>query len=88
MELVKGSRTLVATTSPEESLKQLVENKMQSAKAVAAKFSQVIQKISAKHIQVKPTEDVQIRYYKGTNAVKKIYEEALKASELRIYINE
>lgn len=85
MELVKGSHILVDATNPEESLKQLVENKIQSAKAVEAKFSHVIQKINTKHPQAKPAEDAQIRYYKGINAVRKIHQEALKANELRAY---
>jgi sugar-specific transcriptional regulator TrmB len=85
MELVKGSRSLVAATQLEENLQHLVEQKIQKDKIIQEKLPDIIRTLQKSIPQTKPSEDAQIRYYNGINAVRKIYQEALKANELRSY---
>src|SRR5437588_340971 len=63
MEMVKGSRSLIAANQPEESLKHLVEQRVQSVKAVQEEFSRIVQTICAKQPQVKDVGGAEIRYY-------------------------
>ncbi len=86
MKLVKDSQKLVAVYPPEESLKNLVERNLQKAEQLNKNFPDIIQTIQTTLPQFKDVSDAEIRYYKGKNGVKKIYEEALKSNELRSYV--
>jgi len=85
MKLVKGSKKLVAANEP-ENLQTLVEAKLESAKAVQQGFPDMLKTLSSLP-KDNVTNDAEIRYYKGKNGVKKIYEESLKSKELRSFVN-
>lgn len=86
MKLVKGSKKLVAANEP-ENLKTLVEAKLESANAVQQGFPDILKTLSTSLPKEGTYGDAEIKYYKGKTGVKKIYEEALKAKELRSYVN-
>lgn len=85
MKLVKGSKKLVAAGEPED-LKTLVEAKLESAKTIQQGFPDMIKTLSSLP-KSNGAADAEIKFYKGKNGVKKIYEEALNAKELRSYAN-
>jgi sugar-specific transcriptional regulator TrmB len=86
MKLVKGSKKLVAANEP-KNLEALVKTKLESAKAVSQGFPDILKTLNTTLPQKNNVNDAEIRYYKGKNGVKKIYEEALQANELRSFLN-
>lgn len=85
MKLVKGSKKLVAANEP-ESLKHLVEEKLESAKLVEKNFPEILKILTSDLPRENVTEESGIRYYKGINNVRKIYEDAFKADEICSYV--
>jgi len=86
MKLVRGSKKLVAASEP-ESLQSLVEEKITNAKDVEKNFPAILKILTTNLPQMNDASTAEVRYYKGVNGVKKIYEEALKAKELFSYVN-
>lgn len=86
IKVIQGSHKLIAANKPEDSLKTLVEKKMDSAESTRSEFTTIIQQINASYPQFKDVGDAEIKYFKGVNNARKIYEEALQADELRSYI--
>jgi sugar-specific transcriptional regulator TrmB len=86
MKIVKGSRTQVAPNNPEESLRYLMEEKLQKAKTIQSEFPEVVQTINASLPKFQEVGQSEIKFYKGINAVKKIYEEAFNGNEIRSYV--
>lgn len=86
MKLVKGAQKLFAVCPPKESLKTLVEQNLQKAEQLNKNLPDILQTIQTMLPQVRDISEAEIRYYKGKNGVRKIYEEALKANELRSYV--
>lgn len=86
MKLVKGSKKLVAANEP-ENLQHLVEEKVANAKEVEKKFPEILKILATSLPQSADAGNAEVRYYKGVNGVKKIYEEALSSKELRSYVN-
>lgn len=87
IKTVKGSRKQVAAIDPEEGLEKLVIHKTKSAEETKNKFSEMLKEINLLSPSMQTTEEAEIKYYKGKGGVKKIYENALKADELRSYVN-
>ncbi len=85
MKLVKDSKKLVAANEP-ENLQPLVEAKLASAKAIQQSFPDMLKTLSTLP-KNNSTAEAEIKYYKGKNGVKKIYEEILQADEVRSYVN-
>jgi len=86
MKLVKGSQKLIAANQPQETLENLVEKKVQSAKTIQNNFTTIVKKINTTFPQTKHNEDAEIKYYKGIKAVRKIYDEAFSGKEFRSYV--
>lgn len=86
MKLVRGSKKLVAASEP-ENLKILVEEKLEKAKEVEKNFPDIINMLNTSLPKENNTIDAEIKYYKGKNGVKKIYDEILLANEVRSYVN-
>jgi len=86
MKLVRGSKKLVAASEP-ENLRSLVEEKIINAKEVEKNFPNILKILTTNLPQTNDASTAEIRYYKGINGVKKIYEEALQTKELRSYVN-
>jgi hypothetical protein len=87
VKLVKGSRAQVAANQPEEILPELVAQKVQFGKKIEDALPQILDTIHTTFPQKKAIGKAEIKYYKGKLGVKKIYEEALRARELRSYVN-
>ena len=87
IKIVKGSRNQVAISQPKESLEQLVEQKIAKNKIIQQKLPDIIKTILEATPQSKPNDEAEIKHYTGRLGVKKIYKEALKAKELRSYVN-
>ena len=85
MKLVRGSKKLVAANEP-ENLKSLVENKVASAYAVQSNLPTILKTLNTTLPENTDAEEAEIKYYKGIQGIKKIYEEALKATEVRTYV--
>lgn len=86
MKLVRGSKKLVAANEPEH-LKALVDEKLQSAQEVQQGFPNILKTLSTSLPKTNNATDAEIKYYKGPLGVKKIYEEVLKAKELRSFVD-
>lgn len=86
MKQVKNSKKLVAAEEP-KALKTLVENKVTSAKKVQNNFKAILEEINTSLPQGKDNSEAEIKYSKGNQALRKVYEEALKGEELRVYAN-
>lgn len=86
MKVVKGSEKLIAANDPEESLANLVDEKLKKAKTIQNEFPAMLQSITTSIPDIKDVGEAEIKYYKGINGIQKIYEEALNATELRSYI--
>jgi len=85
-KLVRGSKKVVAANNP-ENLKILVEEKLKNALTAQHTFPQILQMLSSSQPKAEQIVDSEIRSYKGKNGVKKLYEQALKAKELRSLVN-
>ena len=86
VKLTRGTKKMVTVSQPKESLEYLVEQKDKQAQEIKADFSSILQAIQTTLPQIKANNNAEIKYIKGKDAVKKIYDEALKASELRLYV--
>ncbi len=86
MKLVQGSKKLISANEP-ENLKILVEEKMKKAKAVQQGFPTILKMLNTALPTENNSNDAEIKYYKGKNGVKKIYEDFLKGNELRSLVN-
>ncbi len=87
MKVIKGSQKMVAAIDPEVSIKHLVDEKLHLAQSLAEKFPSMLERIKHSLPEQKVSEEAEIKYFKGKNGVRKIYEDALKANELRSYFN-
>lgn len=85
MKVVKGSKTLIVLNEPKSSLEALVDKKEQSVKDIQGNLHSITDRIVEKYVPFRDIGDAEIRHYKGKLGVKKIYEEALQANELRAY---
>lgn len=86
IKLIKGSKKLIAAEHP-TALEHLVEKKVTQAKEVQHNFPDILKSISTSLPEGKDSGDAEIKYYKGKNGVKKIYEDALKANEIKSFVN-
>ena len=86
LKLVKGSKKLVAANEP-ENLTSLVEKKLKIAQEVQKGFPNILKMLNTSLPKENNANDAELKYYKGKNGVKKIYEEALRAKQLRSYVN-
>jgi sugar-specific transcriptional regulator TrmB len=86
IKLVKGSKKLVAAEEP-TNLQSLVEKKLATAQKAQEQFPEVLSTIIASLPNSSSEENAEISYYKGLQAAKKVYDDALRGSELRLYVN-
>lgn len=86
MKVVKGSKTQVAPNDPEDSLQYLMEQKLQKTAVMQSEFPDVVKTLNTTLPKFQDIEQSEIKYYKGINAVKKIYEEAFNGDEMRSYV--
>jgi sugar-specific transcriptional regulator TrmB len=87
IKLVKGSHKLVSATEPKKNLSILTEEKLHTAKTMQSDLPDMLKIITDSLPSINDTNEAEIKYYKGKKGVKKIYEEALKAKELRSFAN-
>ncbi|HSW88683.1 MAG TPA: helix-turn-helix domain-containing protein [Candidatus Saccharimonadales bacterium] len=85
MKSVKGVHTYVIATSPEESLRHIVDQKTKTIQSIQKEFPEVISQLNSS-VNTADIEGAEIKYYKGKTGIMKVYEDALKANELRSYI--
>lgn len=86
MKLIKDSKNLVSVTTIQE-LEELVNQKEQAARTTKQAFPEISAILQTGLLQEDTPSDAEIKYYRGKLGVKRIYEEALKAKELRSYVN-
>jgi len=87
IRIVKGAKKQVAVVDPEESLKQLMKQKVEAAQQTKEQFNSMIKSIASLSIQKEQTQDAEIKYYKGKQGIKTIYKEALESDEIRSYVH-
>jgi sugar-specific transcriptional regulator TrmB len=85
MKLVKGSKKLIAANEP-NNLKTLLEKKMEQAKKIQQGFPKIIKTLNMALPKNTSSSEGEIKYYKGTLGVRKVYDEALRSNELRSYV--
>ena len=86
IKMVKGSRKLIVAEEP-SALEHLVTKKVARTKEIQNKFKNILESITTTLPLGKDISDAEIKYSKGNQALKKIYEEALKGKKLRVYAN-
>ena len=86
VKMVQSSKKLVAANPP-DSIQHLIEKKVASAKEVETAFPSILKSIQTTLPEVKDTNEPEILYSKGKVALKRVYDEALKCKELRVYAN-
>ncbi len=85
MKVVRGSKKQVAANLPKDCLKNLIEDKLDSAKAAEKDLPEMLKKINA----IPHTHDInntEIIYLKGIKSVRGVYEDAFKCNEIRSYV--
>jgi len=87
IKIVKGTRNQVAANPLKETLPQLLEKKAQTVKNLQNELQDMIKTIPTPTHQGKDSDEAEIKYYKGKLGIKKIYQQALQAKELRSYVN-
>ena len=87
IKLSRGTQKLVTVSRPKESLQYLVEQKETQAKEIKKEYPSILEAIKTTLPKIEPTTEADVKYFKGKNGVRKIYEEALKVNELRSYVN-
>ena len=85
-ETRSGTRRQIIAEQPER-LGYLVEQKIESAKKLQEKLPDILDTIQTALPESKASGSVEIKYYKGKQSVKLIYDESLKAKEFRAYVN-
>jgi sugar-specific transcriptional regulator TrmB len=85
VKLITGSKKHIAAHPP-ENLQELVEKKIKKANDIKKEFPDIIRKFKYVVPELKESGDAEIKYFKGIQNAKKIYEEALKTEELRTYV--
>ncbi len=83
-ENMKGSGSVIIA-SPPQRLQYLVDQKYKTAKMLHLELPDVLKAIKTSYSQSKSPEETEIKYFKGLNSIKAIYNEALKGKELRSY---
>lgn len=86
IKIVKGSKKILEATEP-ENLENLVKLKLENAKEVQKNFPSILKLLNTYSPKDSSNNEAEMRYYKGKSGVKKIYEEALQANEIRSYVN-
>lgn len=85
-EDTKESGTVIIA-SPPQRLQYLVDQKYKTAKSLHLELPAVLKAIKSSLSQSKtPQEETEIKYLKGLNSIRAIYEEALNTDELRSYV--
>ncbi len=87
VQLKKAARRQVAAETPER-LQYLIEQKEKQTKQLRDDFPDFLKTLqgSLPHSQSKD-EEVEVKYYKGKQGCQQIYEDVLKANEIRAYVN-
>lgn len=85
MKLVRGSKKLVAANEP-ENLQSLIEEKISEAKKVQKELPDILKMLTTIVPEGNNMQDTDIRAYKGIMNARKIYEECLRANEVRAYV--
>jgi sugar-specific transcriptional regulator TrmB len=85
-EVVVGFHKQLAANQPQR-LQYLIEKKLETAVNLQKTFPSILKTIGTTPHPVVEKNEADIKYYKGKNGVMTIYEEALKAHELRSYVN-
>lgn len=85
-EDVKESGARISANPPQR-LKYLVEQKVKTANELHQELPAILSNINTSFSQIKASpEETEIKYLKGINSVKAIYEEAFKGNEIRSYV--
>ena len=86
-KIVKGVHTYVTANPPKESLQEMIAQKFDTVSDLNKQFPNVLQTLNALMPQGEQSQDAEIKYYRGLTGIKKIYDEALKCDEFRLYVN-
>jgi sugar-specific transcriptional regulator TrmB len=85
-KIVQHSKKMVDACSP-ETLEALVDNKLKTAQTLQNTFPDILRELTTSLPENTEVNEAEIRYYKGKNGVRKIYEEALASKKMRSYVN-
>jgi sugar-specific transcriptional regulator TrmB len=75
------------TANPPAQLHNLVDQKISTANVLKEELSPIVGYLNSTYMQSKTSKDSEIKYFKGRNNVKAIYEDVLKAKTIRAYFN-
>jgi len=85
-EVMKGFHKQIAANQP-ENLQFLIEKRLETAVTLQKNFPDILKTMGTIMPQTKNSEETEIKYFKGINGVKTIYEEAINSNEIRSYAN-
>ncbi|HSW88971.1 MAG TPA: helix-turn-helix domain-containing protein [Candidatus Saccharimonadales bacterium] len=86
IKIVQKSHPLIEAVPPESSLEHLVKEKVENTQTIQSDFPTILQSIHSAYPSFIHTGDAEVKYYKGINNARKIYEESLNSQELRAYV--
>ncbi len=85
-EDTKESGTVIIANPPQR-LQYLVDQKYKTAKSLHLELPTILKAIKTSSSQAKtPEEETEIKYFKGINSIRAIYEEAFRGNEVRSYV--
>jgi sugar-specific transcriptional regulator TrmB len=82
----KGVSNKVIANPPEQ-LHYLVEEKLSAANILKEQLFPVVTTLNTSFMRLPSTNEADVRHFKGRTGIKAIYEDALKAPEVRSYFN-
>lgn len=86
-QIKQGARRQIAAESPDH-LNYFLEEKIKNTQQLKKDFPNFLKKI---HNEIPPLKtkapEVEVKYYKGKHGVQLLYEDVLKANEIRAYVN-
>jgi len=86
IKVVKGSKKLIDAVKPEEAVRFLVSQKLETAQTLKKSLPIILHNLEDLQLTKNISDEAEIKYFKGMNTIKSIYTEALKSKELRTYV--
>jgi sugar-specific transcriptional regulator TrmB len=82
----KGASNKV-TANPPERLHYLVDEKLSTARVLQDELFSVVTTLNSSFMRFPDSDESDVKYFKGKAGIKAIYEDVLKATEIRAYYN-
>ena len=87
VQTMQGARRKIMTEEPKK-IKYILDRKERNIEQLKNDFPDIVKTLENSIPLTKPSSDkVEVKYYEGKNGLQLIYDDVLKANELRSYVN-